>query len=82
MAIMRRYDPEPSTRYDRYKEVFIYMTATTMVSKKGLCDVEDCRKLAKVVCKTCGGSWACSERHQKEYADDHEEWCKSHKIRI
>ncbi|KAG8861225.1 hypothetical protein FRB96_003175 [Tulasnella sp. 330] len=83
LAIMRRYDPEPSAKFDRYNEVLIYLNVMNMIaSGVFLCDVNACRKMAKVVCETCGGSWACSERHQKEYADEHEEWCKAHRIRI
>ncbi|KAG9008575.1 hypothetical protein FRB93_006494 [Tulasnella sp. JGI-2019a] len=83
LAIMRRYDPEPSTQYERYNEVFIYLNVMgTVANGIFLCDVRGCRKMAKVVCKSCGGSWACSEKHQEEYVDEHEDWCKTHRIRI
>lgn len=83
LAILRRYDPNPTTRFEKYNEVFIYLNVMNVVGNGlYLCDLASCRKMGKMVCRSCAGSWACSEKHQMEYADDHEEWCKTHRIRI
>lgn len=80
-TILRRYDPEPDLRQDKYREAFIHLGAMGGTGMF-LCDLPSCRRMGKLVCKTCGGSWACSEKHQAESAGEHEEWCKTHRIRI